>query len=211
LEWRELHGMSMPLLSPVDLLLGQGLHAFKHICGESSRAAHLLEFRCHALNRRHDKAFWRELQVAAKDDPRACLGLGVVILLITRVMGDFAPQAFTMWTVDSLSRPVRLWVEMYGQRVALGSYPGNKLYLLLQKELQCAGIPEKRSLRRALLPLRLPPPVIRAFPNEALPFRVRRYSMHLQFILGRLRFHIVEGFRFALESRRWRRMKELAQ
>jgi hypothetical protein len=30
-------------------------------------------------------------------------------------------------------------------------------------------------------------------------------------IRERLRFHIVEGVRFTLESRRWRRMKELAQ
>jgi hypothetical protein len=35
--------------------------------------------------------------------------------------------------------------------------------------------------------------------------------MHIQLILERLRFHIVEGFRYALESRRWRRMKEFAQ
>jgi hypothetical protein len=211
LEWRQVYGMSMPLLSPVDLMLGQGLHAFKHICGESSRTAHLLEFRHHVLNRRDDSAFWRALQVAAENDGRASLGLGVVTLLITRVMGEFAPEAFTNWTVDSLSRPVRLWVEVYGHRVALGSYPGNKLYLLLQRELEFAGISRKRSRRQALLPSRLPPPVIRALPNEALPVRIRRYSMHVQLILERLRFHIVEGFRFALESRRWRRIKEVAQ
>ena len=29
LEWRELHGLNMPVLSPVDLLLGQGLHVYK--------------------------------------------------------------------------------------------------------------------------------------------------------------------------------------
>jgi hypothetical protein len=201
----------MPMLSPVDLLLGQGLHVFKHLCGESTRAAHLLEFRRHVLNRRDDHVFWHALEVVAKDDPRACLGLGVVILLTTRVMGDFAPETLTKWTVDGLSRSVRLWVEMYGHRVALGGYPGNKLYLLLQRELESAGTPEKRSLRKALLPSRLPPPVIRAFPNEALPIRIRRYTMHLQLILERLLFHVVEGFRFALESRRWRRMKELAQ
>jgi hypothetical protein len=171
----------------------------------------LLEFRRHVLNRRNDNAFWHELQVAAKDTPRSSLGLGVVTLLIARVMGDFAPEALTIWTVDGISRPVRLWVEMYGHRVALGNYPGNKLYLLLQKELEFAGIPKKRSLRVALLPSRLPPPVIRAFPNETLSVRIHRYSMYLRLILERLRFHIVEGFRFALESRRWRRMKELAQ
>jgi hypothetical protein len=211
LEWRDLHGMRMAVLSPIDLLLGQGLHAFKHICSESSRAAHLLEFRRHVLYHQQDDSFWRAVQVAARDDPRASIGLGVVILLITSVMGEFAPRALTTWTVESLSRPVRLWVEMYGHHVALGSYPGNKLYLLLQRELQFAGIPEKRPLRRALFPSRLPPPVIQAFPNETLRLRIRRHSMHLHLILTRLLFHVVEGFRFALESRRWRRMKELAQ
>ena len=211
LEWREQSGMRMPVLSSVDLFLGQGLHVFKHICGESSRTAHLLEFRRHVLTRRDDIAFWNELRLTARDNPQASQGLGVVILLITLVMGDFAPEALTGWTVEALSWPVRLWVEMYGPRVALGSYPGNKLYLLLRRELESAGIPQKRSLRQALLPSRLPPPVIRAFPNEALPVRLRRYCMHIQLILERLRFHIVEGFRYALESRRWRRMKEFAQ
>jgi Uncharacterised nucleotidyltransferase len=213
LEWREFYGMSMPVLSPVDLLLGQGLHAFKHIWGGYSRAAHLIEFRRHVLNRRDDSSFWRDLQTAAKHQPRASLELGVVTLLITRVMGDFAPPAFAAWTVDSLPRPVRLWVEMYGHCIALGGYPGNKLHLLLQKEFEFAGFAQKqnRSLRQALFPLRPPSPVKRALPNESLPVRIRRYSMYPQLILERLRYHIVEGFRFALERRRLRRMKELAQ
>jgi hypothetical protein len=211
LEWRELYGMSMPTLSPVDLLLGQGLHAYKHICGEFSRASHLLEFRRHVLSRRNDKEFWTELEWAARENPRASIGLGVITLLITRVMGDFAPESLTRWTVDRLSQSVRLWVEMYGHRAVLGSYPGSKLYLLLQRELEVAGISVKRSVRRSLLPSRLPPLVIRAFPNEPLSVRLRRYSMQLQLILGRTRFHIVEGLRFALESRRWRRMKGIAQ
>jgi hypothetical protein len=213
LEWHELYGLRMPLLSPVDLLLGQGLHAFKHILGGYSRAAHLIEFRRHVLNRRDDSSFWNEIKEAEKHHPRASLELGVVTLLITRVMGDFAPPAFAAWTVDRLPRPVRLWLEMYGHRVALGAYPGDKLHLLLQKELEFAGFAQKqkRPLRQALLPLRLPSPVVRALPNETSAFRIRRYSMYPRLILERLRFHIVEGFRFALESRRLRRMKELAQ
>jgi hypothetical protein len=35
--------------------------------------------------------------------------------------------------------------------------------------------------------------------------------MQLELILARLRFHVVEGLRFKLESRRWRHMKELVQ
>ena len=55
-ERRDLYGCAMPVLSPVDLLLGQGLHAYKHLCSEFSRVSHLLEFRRHVLVRRDDAA-----------------------------------------------------------------------------------------------------------------------------------------------------------
>jgi hypothetical protein len=204
-ERRDLHGCTMPVLSPVDLFLGQGLHAYKHVCSEFSRVAHLLEFRRHVLFRRDDQTFWSELRSTAGGSPRACLGLGVVTLLITHVMGDFAPEALSDWTVECLPRSARLWVERYGRRAVFGSIPGSKLYLVLQRELEAAGVPAKRSLRQILLPVRMPPPVIRAFPNETLSVRLGRYRMQLHFILLRLRFHVVEGVRYVWESYRWRR------
>ncbi len=203
-QWRELHGYVMPVLSSVDLFLGQGLHAYKHVCSEFSRTAHLIEFRRHVLNRSDDLAFWSELRSTVSGDPRASLGVGVVALLIARVMGDFAPAALTDWTVACLPHPARLWVERYGRRAVFGGVPGSKLYLLLQKELAAVGVPAKRSLRQILLPTRLPPPVIRAFPNETLSVRLSRYRVQLHFIFYRLRFHVIEGLRYAWEEYRWR-------
>lgn len=205
-EIRELYGCRMPVLSPVDLLLGQGIHAYKHVCSEFSRTAHLLEFRRHVLAHRDDQTFWRELQSTAAGNTRASLGLGLVTLLIEHGMGEFAPEALTDWTVRCLPGPARLWVERYGRRAVFGGFPGSKLYLLLQKELESAGVPAKRTLRQSLMPRRLPPPVIRGFPNESLSIRLGRYRLQLRFILLRLRFHIVEGFRYARESRRWQRL-----
>lgn len=204
IEKREFHGIDMPVLSPVDLFLGQGLHAYKHICSEFSRTAHLVEFRRHVLLLCDDDIFWDELQSIAKENPSAALGLGVVTLLITRVMGDFAPEAFTTWTVRRLPRPARIWVELYGRRAVFENFPGSKLYLLLQRELESAGVPAKRSLRQALLPLRLPPAVIKASADETLLVRIRRYCMQLHVIISRLRFHIAEGLRYTWESYRWR-------
>ncbi len=204
IEKREFHGIDMPVLSPVDLFLGQGLHVFKHICSEFSRTAHLLEFRRHVLARHNDDVFWDELRSAAGKNPRASMGLGVVTLLITCAMGDFAPDAFTNWTVDRLPQPARLWVELYGRRVVFDNFPGSKLYLLLQRELESAGVPAKRSLQQTLLPLRLPPAVIRASSDEILQVRIRRYRIHLHLIISRLCFHIVEGLHYTWESYRWR-------
>ena len=184
---------------------------FKHLCEESSRASHMLEFRRHILARHDDNEFWDQLQSTAAENPRASVGLGVVVLLITQAMGEFAPDSLKRWTVETLPQPFRLWVEMYGHRALLDGYPGSKLYLLLQGELEHAGSPRKRSLRRSLVPFCLPPPLIRARPNESMKVKARRYLMQCRLILVRLRFHVVEGFSFTIESRRFRRMKELLQ
>jgi hypothetical protein len=205
LEWRGLGGFRMPVLSPIDLFLGQGLHVYKHICSEFSRAAHLLEFRRHILFHRNDASFWNTLQSKALENPRSVFGLGLVTLLITQTMGEFAPESLTNSTVDRLPRSVQLWVETYGHRAVLGSFPGSKLYLLLQQEIEASGLSSKRSVRQSLIPSGLPPPVIRASPNETFSTRLGRYHMQLDLIFGRLRFHLIEGARFLWESHRWRR------
>ena len=205
LLWRDLYGFNMPTLSPVDLFLGQGLHVYKHICSEFMRAAHLVEFRNHVLFRRQDDDFWTQLHNSASENRQVSMALGVATHLITQVIGEFAPEALTGWTVQRLPRSVNLWCQMYGHKAVLGNYPGSKLYLLLQKELEGTGIPVKRSLRQSLLPSRLPPPVIRSFPNEKLSVRLNRYRMQLDLIIQRLRFHIVEGLRYAWELHHWRR------
>lgn len=204
-EMCRFRGIDIPVLSPIDLFLGQGMHAFKHICSEFSRTAHLLEFRRHVLARYDDEVFWGELRARAEESPKATIALGVITLLITHMMGAFAPESLTAWTVDRLPVCARLWVQLYGPGVVFASFPGNKLYLLLQKELAVSGIPGKRSLRQALLPLRLPPLIMHAKVTETFSMRLRRYGTQVHFILFRLRFHIVEGFRYLRESLRWRR------
>lgn len=204
-EQRRISGIWMPVLSDVDLFLGQGLHLYKHVCSEFSRAAHLVEFRQHVLVRREDAAFWTEMRAAAEKDARAPLALGVVTLLITNLMGSFAPDALTCWTVDRLPAEVRLWVAMYGHRVVFSDFPGTKLYLLLQSVMETSGAPAKRTVRRTLVPLRLPPPIAHEVPGETVRTRMRRHWFQLRFIFWRLRFHSVEDVRYLWESWRWRR------
>ncbi len=207
-EWRQLAGFSMPVLAPTDLFLRQGRHAYKHICGEFLRAVLLVEFRRHVLFRLANDAFWQELQSAAHENSQSYLALGVVTLLISRVMGEFAPEALTSWTVDRLPGSARRWVELYCCRAALGSFPGSKLYIFLQSAVEAAGGPRGRRVRQSLIPLWLPPPAIRASPNEPFLQRCRRYRMQLGVIFGRLRFHVWEGLRYVCERRRWHRSLE---
>ncbi len=206
-ELRSFRDIDIPVLSPVDLFLGQGMHAFKHICSEFSRTAHLIEFRRHVLARQDDTSFWTNVRTRAESSPGTAIALGVVTVLITHVMGSFAPWSLANWTVDRLPDCARLWVQLYGERVVYASAPGSKLYLLLQRELAVSGIPARRSLRQCLLPLALPPMVVHANANEKLPMRLRRYRTQLHFILLRLRFHTVEGARHLRESVRWQQYR----
>jgi len=195
----------MPVLSPVDLFLGQGLHISKHVLSDFVRTAHLIEFRRHILARHHDDKFWDQLREHAESSPSAAIGLGLATLLIARAMGDFAPEALTCWTVDRLPATARLWVDLYGSRTVYGDPPGNKLHLLLKREMEAAGATPKRPLRQALLPLTLPKTIAQATAGETVEARAMRYRRQLHFIQYRLRFHLVEGVRYLLESIRWRR------
>jgi len=122
-------------------------------------------------------------------------------------MGDFVPGALAGWTTDRLPDRLRAWARTYGHQVMLGSHPGTKLYLLLQAELELCGIESKRSVRSSLLPGQLPPQVIRPFADENFSTRIQRHFMHLGTIAERARFHAVEGLRYAVEVRRWRRLQ----
>jgi Uncharacterised nucleotidyltransferase len=199
------HGACMPVLPRAELFLGQGMHLYKHVCSEFFRVAHMIEFRRHIIARYHDKSFWVGLRKLSEGNTRISISLGFVTLLTSQTMGDFAPEAFTCWTVDRLPSAVRLWIELYGRQTVYANFPGSKLYLLLQGELQGVGLPAKRSLRAALLPRRLPPAITLGAPGQTLYQRIRRYCRQIRFILFRLRFHIVEGFHYLKESVRWRR------
>jgi hypothetical protein len=199
-----LQGVWSPVLAPEDLFLGQGRHLFKHLCSESSRAAHILEFRRHVMARRHDVGFWSRLRPLTEADPRAPLALGVATRWIAHLMGEFAPDAFTSWTVARVPPPVGLWIEEYGRRTVLAGAAGSKLYLLLQRELLRAGGSNGRPLRQALLPRRLPAPIALPMANESRASRIRRNWRQLRYILRRLRFHAVEDLRYLYEARRWK-------
>lgn len=203
-----LYGIAMPVLSPVDVFLGQARHAFKDICSNFCRASHLLEFHRHVRMRYDDETFWRELRLHTEGQRRTRTAIGLVTLLLTFILGDFAPPDLTEWTVDQLPSPAHLWVTLYGHCVVLGEPPGTKLHLLLQKELGSARDFPLQPVRKSLLPSRLPSRIIQSSADEPLTTRLARYRVETRFLLTRFFFHIREGLRYVRELPRWRRLRE---
>jgi hypothetical protein len=189
-------GIRTPVLAPLDLFLGQGLHLFKHICLPYWRAAHMIEFRRHVIARYDDPAFWNGLEEHVAGHAQTCIRLGVAILVITRVMGPFAPEALMRWTADQVPPRAKLWVDLYARRTALA-----------EKELESSGVPPKRSPSLVLVPRRLPPFIVHAVAGETLAGRLNRYHRQFGYLVFRLRFHILEGIRYFCESILWRQCR----
>jgi hypothetical protein len=205
-------GMMIPALVPADALVQQGLHLFKHLCGEHTRASWVLEFWRHVQSRRGDLGFWNEVKSVAEAEPQASVALGASTLLATLAFGgESAPEALTRWTIDCLPFAVRLWVETYGCRVLTAGSPGNKLYLILRQQLpQSHGA--TTNFLHLVFPLHLPPPITSSQPGEGFMTRLGRCRIEISHVFARMLFHLVEGMRYAVEAARWqRRLAEAAR
>ena len=175
--------------------------------GAEKRAKGILEFRRHVLARSEDDPFWHELQLRLHACPDVCLRLGVILQLMSQVMGEFAPSALTSYTVCKIPPLALLWIESYAVDSALASFPGSKLYLLLEQALMPSGIPKKRSLQNALLPTRLPNLNFPDSLSGSLRQRTRSLYQRFHFICFRLRFHVLQGLRYYGESKRFQQRR----
>src|SRR5579863_3205595 len=96
-------------------------------------------------------------------------------------------------------------------RVLLTDSPGNKLYLILRQELR-TETPNRPAIRKLVFPTHLPPSITHGRPGECLRDRLTRYRTEASFLLLRMRFHVVEGLRYAVELSRWqRRVAEISR
>lgn len=204
-EQKQVRNLTFLVLPRPDVLLGQALHLFKHVCAGFVRTAHFLEFRNSIIAQVGDTSFWPHLQQREAGTTKSWLSFGMAIRLASQVLGPFAPAELTSWTADRLPEKLQLWSAIYGMQSVLCDFPGNKLYLLLQPELQRVGLAGLRSRSRTLLPLKLPGAIYVPMPAEDPATRLRRYKNQAAFALFRLRFHLVEGMHYLSESFRWRR------
>ena len=194
----------LPALAPADILVQQGLHLFKHLCGEHTRASWVLEFWRHVEARRGDAGFWAEVERVASLEPQGDIALGAAFLLSSLMLRRLAPNELAQRAVEKLPQNVRLWIETFGMRVLLADSPGNKLYLILRQELR-SETPNRPAIRKLVFPAHLPPAITRGEPGEHLTERLARYRTETRFLFSRLHFHVVEGLRYAIELSRWQR------
>jgi hypothetical protein len=204
-QLRVIRDCELPALTVADSLVQQGQHLFKHLCGEYTRVSWVLEFWRHVCARRNDASFWRDVELISSEEPGTEIAIGAATLLATVVFGPFAPVELSRWSMEKLPPAICLWIQLYGRRVLLSDTPGSKLYLLLRKELAPQSAEEQVARRRLLIPLHWPQRITRPEEGETFSARLRRYRAQAQFVMRRMRFHIVEGITLTIESMRWQR------
>lgn len=196
-------GVEFPALSEVDMFLAQANHLFRHLKSEWTRVSWLLEFRTFVNSRSRDTQFWQNVRSQAATNDEDALAVGIAVLLVTEVFGEFGPPELVGWSVDAVALSVRLWLERYGRTVLLSDFPGTKLYLLLDREL-ANGEGAKAIRWSKLFPLHRPPRV--AYPDSGgFAVNIRASLSQIWFTLYRLRFHIVEGSRCLIAAQQWKR------
>jgi Uncharacterised nucleotidyltransferase len=202
---RAWNGHLFPVLSPVDQFVDQALHLLRHLRTPSTRPAWLLEYKRHIAARHDEWQFWDEVRRRSQDYRDAPLAIGLATLLSSQLFGGRAPGQLNEWSLDGLSSSVRLWADCYGRRAVLADGPGTKLHKLLEGEI----VRDDASLRRkrpSLAQLYRVTKVCHPTPNDGLGKRLRQQYYQVRFILFRIRFHIVEGLRYSIESARWKHL-----
>jgi len=198
-------GLEFPALSDSDKFIELALHLFKHLKSEWTRASWIHEYGNFINFHRENEALWLEVKKHASTNPEVKMAVGITTLLADQSFGISRLPGILFWTALEVPQSARLWVERYGNSVLFASFPGTKLYLLLQAVLS----PDEGTLaterRKKLLPLHRPSKVAVDGNDESLSFQLRRMRTEIDYFFFRLRFHITQGLSYMIEVSRWKK------
>lgn len=196
---------NFPTLPSCDKFLELALHLLKHLKSEWTRASWVLEYSNFINFHSGEESLWLDVQKRARPNPEISLAVGVATLLAARKFDmPYIPDVLTQ-IVRDLPPLVRLWVERYGDIVLFASFPGTKLYLLLEEVLFSDENAKGYVKRQKLLPLHRPPRVVLRGEEEKLVLKIKQLRSEIGYFFFRLWFHTKQGFSYMVEAPRWKR------
>jgi hypothetical protein len=170
-RWRDLE---LPVLSDSDRFILQAVHLFKHLKGEWTRAAWILEYVNFVKFHEPNQTLWMEVQRHVSGSDEIALAVGAATLVSRE---NFAmphlPQVLIR-AIEQLPPQVHLWIRRYAKRLVFARFPGTKLYLLLRRALPDAEHKERREISGKLFPMRRPARITVSGGNTDLWHRLRR-------------------------------------
>ncbi len=198
-----LHGHAFPSLAAEDMFLSQCHHLFRHLRSEWTRVSWLLELKHCVAKRRDDICFWNAVQLRATQTRESAMAVGVATRMADRAFGVVARSALASSRDEMVPPAVEAWIDRYCNEVLFATFPGSKLYLLLEEAV--GGEQTAAMVREKLFPKQAPAPIVGA-PSRGIVERLRAKATQWNYFLFRLRFHIAAGLQYLVESRRWNRL-----
>jgi Uncharacterised nucleotidyltransferase len=204
-QLKDWNGLEFPVLSECDKFIELTFHLFKHLKGEWTRAAWILEYASFINFHSDNKLLWFEVNRHLSRDREAKTATGIAVLLADQSFGIAHMPEPLAWAVMELPQSPRLWVERYGKRVLYASFPGTKLYLLLQSALSAGegALPSEK--RKNLFPMRRPSKVTLAVGDEGGFVRLRQVRAEMMYLIFRLRFHVTQSLSYMIQVSRWKK------
>jgi hypothetical protein len=200
--WVNRFGTRFPSLSEPDMFFSLIFHLYRHLLSEWIRLSWFYELDWCLQNRAADVVFWRAVVDRAHADGQTAGALALVMAFSRRAFSGPPPEPLAAVYSTSLDKSVQLWIDHYGTEMLLSDFPGNKLYLLLLREISANHGDWQNIRQKRLLPLHAP---ARALYGKGWEERTRHVPGNTRYALLRARFHISEGFRYLKEQWRWRR------
>jgi hypothetical protein len=186
--------------------MGLAHHLVKHLKGEWTRASWVLEYANFIRFHREDELLWLEVRKQLSNNPETKTAVGLATLLTDRIFGLSAVPEPLAGAVIELSQLGRLWVERYGNSVLFASFPGTKLYLLLKTALSAGGEDSQSSeTQNRLFPMHRPAKVTVDADDRGVASRMKQTRTETEYVLFRLRFHLVQSFSYMIEASRWKK------
>jgi hypothetical protein len=198
-------GSNFPTLTNCDKFLELALHLFKHLKSEWTRASWVFEYSNFINFHSREESLWLDVQKRARDNSDISLAVGVATLLADRNFDmPYIPDVLTQ-VVRDLPPLVRMWVVRYGDSVLFASFPGTKLYLLLEEVLVSDENAEGYVKRQKLLPLHRPPRVFFGAEEKRFLLMIKQLRSEMGYFFFRLWFHTRQGLSYMVEVPRWKR------
>ncbi len=200
--WVNRFGTSFPRLSESDQFFSLIFHLYRHLLSEWVRLSWFYEFGRFVRHHSSDYALWCAVLDRAKADQESTQALALVVAFSKQVFGELLPESLSAFCSMNLTKSAQLWILNYGREMLFSDFPGNKLYLLLLREISTQQNDWRDLSRKRLLPLHTP---ARALYGYGWAERLRHIPGNTRYGLSRAKFHVREGFRYFQEHWRWKR------
>jgi len=133
-EWKIVEGVEFPSLDLPYRVLGQLLHAFRHVLHGWLRVGWLYEINHVVRQHRSDSELWKRVEGLMLDDVRVREACGVVLSMTAEAFGTELPELLQRRCVAPMRKPLILWLDSFGMEWLLSDFPGSRLSLLLHRE-----------------------------------------------------------------------------